>query len=100
MSKKNNEKNETIKPKVTKVKDSEPVIYLGPSLRNGMLQQFSVFNNGIPAYLAGDIEKCPAIKALMVPIAKSAIARNKLSEKGALEHTLYAQIHQYVRSEN
>ncbi|MCM3567852.1 hypothetical protein [Neobacillus mesonae] len=84
--------------KVSPVK-KEPLIYIGSSLKNGRLEQFSVFNNGIPAFLEEDIKKCPAIKALMVPILQSGESKKKLTIKGTMEHTLNSQISKYVRSE-
>ncbi|MGE6379550.1 hypothetical protein [Peribacillus muralis] len=77
----------------------EPVIYIGDSLKNGKLEQFTVFNNGIPDFLAEDIEKCPAIQSLILPISQLGECRQKLSIQGSLEDTLNNQIIQYVRSE-
>lgn len=111
MSKKETTKNHKVEPteqseQIEKVEKSEQVeqnqtlIYVGESLKNGRLHQFSVFNNGIPPFLKEDIEKCPAIKALMVPIAQSGIARQRLTIQGTVEHSLNTQIQQYVRSDN
>ncbi|MBT2717549.1 hypothetical protein [Bacillus sp. ISL-57] len=83
-----------------KTESTELVIYIGESLKNGKLEQFTVFNNGIPEFLAEDIEKCPAINSLILPISQLGESRRKLTIQGTMEHTLNSQITQYVRSEN
>ncbi|MFS0766039.1 hypothetical protein [Peribacillus phoenicis] len=83
-----------------KKENTELVIYIGESLKNGKLEQFTVFNNGIPQFLAEDIEKCPAINSLILPISQLGESRRKLTIQGTMEHTLNSQITQYVRSEN
>ncbi|WP_260288452.1 hypothetical protein [Peribacillus aracenensis] len=82
-----------------KTENTELVIYIGDSLKNGKLEQFTVFNNGIPKFLAEDIEKCPAINSLILPISQLGESRQKLAIQGTMEHTLNSQITQYVRSE-
>lgn len=79
--------------------ESKKVIYIGASLNNGRLHQYSVFNNGIPEFLKEDIEKCPAIKTLMIPVSELGVARPKLTQLGTVEHTLNEEILKYVRSE-
>ena len=76
----------------------ETVIYTGESLPNGMLSQYTIFNNGLPEFLKEDIEKCPAIKQLMVPISALTETQAKMLQQGSREHTLNTQILQYVGS--
>lgn len=82
---------------VSEDENKEAVIYIGQSLSSGILQQYSVFNNGIPAHLDPYIEKCPAIKQLIIPISKLAEAKNSLLVTGSRENVLNQQIQTYVR---
>ena len=77
---------------------AETVIYTGESLPNGMLSQYAIFNNGLPEFLKEDIENCPAIKQLMVPISALTETQAKMLQQGSREHTLNTQILQYVGS--
>lgn len=75
----------------------KPVIYVGSSLQRGALQQYSVFKNGIPKSLQADIENCPAIAQLMVPIPKLVETQRNMQVQGSLEYTLNEQIKNYAR---
>lgn len=45
----------------------ETLIYIGPTLP-GILSHAMICRNGIPEHLQAVIIKCPAIRALMIPI--------------------------------
>ncbi|MEN8702497.1 hypothetical protein [Bacillus infantis] len=81
-------------------KAAETVIYTGESLPGGSLQQFSIFKNGLPKDLEEHIEKCPAIKELMVPLASLAETRINLLVQGSRENTLNRQVQSYIRGNN
>lgn len=78
---------------------NETVVYVGSSIPKAGLQQFSIFKNGLPASLDPHIEKCPAIKALMVPVSQLTEARRNLATQGTGEYVLNQKIQSYARSE-
>lgn len=73
----------------------EAVIYIGETLSNGVLQQHSIFINGVPSFLNEHVEACPAIRQLMVPISRFAESKARLAEQGSLEYQLNAEILKY-----
>lgn len=44
------------------------LIYCGPNIPGGALQKYVVFKGGLPGHLVGLIDKCPAIKELLIPV--------------------------------
>lgn len=102
----------TAKPKVEsiKVNDStqvaavteekaEAIVYVGQSLPGIGLQQFAIFKNGVPSYLEPHIEKCRAIKSLMVPVSQLSAARRNLTVQGSAEDALNKKVQSYMRGE-
>ncbi|TYS66369.1 hypothetical protein FZD47_02460 [Bacillus infantis] len=86
-------------PKEEPKQTAETVIYTGESLPGGTLQQFSIFKNGLPEVLNPYIEKCPAIKDMMVPLSQLSETRKNLLVHGSREHTLNNQIKAYIRGD-
>jgi len=62
----------------------EKKIYIGPHLVQ--LPKYTVIAEGLPKHIEAVIEKCPAIKKLLVPIKKLAEAEQKANQKGSLEY--------------
>lgn len=73
------------------------LIYVGPNLKT--LQKYSVFQNGLPAYVDEHIEKCPAIRGLLVPVDQLAAAEQAVKEIGSKEAILSQTISDYAGSE-
>ena len=73
-----------------------PVIYIGPSLVGGKLDQHSIFRNGIPDYLEKDMENCPVIKELIIPVNELAEARKNLMISGTRENALNKMVLHYL----
>lgn len=84
--------------KIIKQKSSEnieSVVYIGDSIPG--LAQYTVFQNGIPEYLKQDIEKCQAIKELIVPVSKLGSLRGQIYIQGTREYLLNKTIRKYAR---
>lgn len=79
------------------VENPKTLIYVGSTLPQGALQQYSVFNNGIPKTLSDHIDKCPAIAHLIVPISDLHNAQSNMAITGTMENALNQQIQTYVR---
>jgi hypothetical protein len=74
------------------------IIYCGPTLpRQHGLQQYQVFNNGLPAHLEQVIAICPAINSLIVPVDELAQTRIAISIQGSAQSSLYQQIVKAVK---
>lgn len=79
---------------------TETLVYVGESLPGGALQKHSLFKNGvIPGFLQTHIEKCPAIKELIVPVASLPVTRIQLMVSGSRENTLNSLVQKYIRGE-
>lgn len=86
-------------PGVQEAQEQQAVtlIYVGPSLKT--LQKYSVFQNGLPAYVDEHIEKCPAIRGLLIPVDQLAAAEQSAKEMGSKEAILSQTISDYAGSE-
>lgn len=80
------------KPEPKPEKPAEPLIYIGPSLRNGQLIRSTVFKAGkLPAHVQYLIDDCTALKSLFVPVSKLAQAEAKLTQKASVERARYEE---------
>ncbi len=65
-------------------------IYIGPSLRGGILKQYTIFRNGaVPQHVAKLFEKNDALRGLVVSLEDLQESRNAMLKKGNLLN-LYA----------
>ncbi|MBP2655407.1 MAG: hypothetical protein H6Q73_2976 [Firmicutes bacterium] len=71
----------------------QQVIYCGPSLpaKYG-LRQYAVYLNGLPDHVTALIEKCAAIKVLIVDVEKLSAIRQALAKSGSMEAVMYKTI--------
>lgn len=71
------------------------VAYVGPKI-NGVIQQFDVFNAGIPQYIADYVEKHETLKPLFVPLGEFARAFNEVKQSGSVLYTLYKKVKEEI----
>lgn len=71
--------------------NKETVVYIGPSIKN-VVSTGTVYNNGLPARLAAEIEKQPAVKSLLVPVSRLAAVQGELSNQGSAVSLIYEKI--------
>lgn len=67
-------------------------VYVGPSLPDGPLRQFTVFRGRFPSYVEKLIDKEPALRGLFVSPAEVPTAKSRVLRKGDLLHTLSQKI--------
>lgn len=81
---------------VTKITPKEPetVVYVGPTIA-GVASHVTTYNNGLPKGLKTAIEKEPAFRGLVVPLANLAKAIGDLQTKSGVTHTLYNKVLNY-----
>lgn len=77
---------------VRKAETVQTLIYIGPSLPGNTLQQHATFTDGFPIQVKAEIEKCPFIQELMVPVSNLAEATSNLSIKGTKDYVMYEKI--------
>ena len=76
------------------------IVYVGPTLRRGLLKAFTVFRDGeYPAPIAKMREKSPALRGLFVPVTDLAEARRRVATKGDLLHAYVARLNQELKEE-
>ena len=63
---------------------SEIKIYVGPSLYRWGLHHGSTYTGGLPATVQAAVEKCPAVRDLIVPVDRYMSARTEIARKGSL----------------
>lgn len=65
-----------------------PVIYIGPTIP-GVAKENTVYSNGMPEALAAKAEEVPAVKALIIPVEKLAVASAELKNPGSAMSVVY-----------
>lgn len=68
-----------------------PQVYCGPTVR-GVVKQYTVYCDGIPAALEAFIKAHPAARALLVSVERFAETRKKMETAGTAEAILYQKI--------
>ncbi|MED0688174.1 MULTISPECIES: hypothetical protein [Anoxybacillus] len=82
------------KEKAKKVVDT-PVIYCGPNIPKAMLNQFTVFQNGLPKHLDKHLKACPIIQQLIVPVEKLNDTLEAIKTTGTPENVWFQQVLEY-----
>ncbi len=59
-------------------------IYAGPSLYRWGLHHGSTFTGDLPATVQAALEKCPAVRDLIIPVSRYMSARADIARKGTL----------------
>jgi hypothetical protein len=68
--------------------------YIGPALPNGKVKQNAILQGTftqVTAYLAEEIEKCPQIAKLIVPVAQLSTASARTKKRGNILNKYYAE---------
>jgi hypothetical protein len=73
------------------------MVYCGPNIPGGALQQFTVFKGGFPLHLAELVEKCPAIKLLCVSPDQLQATRIGVTVKGSASNIAYGEVIHYIK---
>jgi len=92
------DKPDSIEPQAADEKPQR-LIYCGPSIPGGRLNQFAVFKGGCPEYLDDLFSACPAVKELFVPVADLPKVRLDLGRPGSEASNLYNEVWQYLKKE-
>lgn len=72
-----------------KAETVQTLIYVGPSIPGNTLPQYSTFTDGFPVQVKAEIEKCPFIQELIVPVSNLSQATSNLGIKGTKEQVMY-----------
>ena len=72
----------------------ETVVYVGPTIA-GLASYGTIFNNGLPEGLKTAIEKMPAFRGLLVPLANLAKASKEIETKSGATYVLYTKVANY-----
>ncbi|MBO8136801.1 MAG: hypothetical protein H0Z40_01480 [Desulfotomaculum sp.] len=83
------------KQKTTVDKKQEQLIYCGPNLPKGVLNQFAVYRGSLPKHLDVHINACPAIKNLLVPVSKLTKTLQNIKTPGTAEYNWFKQVQKY-----
>lgn len=82
---------------VTTSKKRTTLIYCGPTINNGEIQQFAVFQGKLPEYVEKHAEAEVAVKELLVPVEELSKVKKQLYIKGTREHLLFEKALNYVK---
>ncbi len=67
------------------------VVYIGPTIKN-VAATGTIYNNGIPEKLAGEITRQPIIGSLLVPVEELAAAQRELAVQGSALKVIYNKV--------
>lgn len=87
---------ETTAKKPAEKKEKTMVIYLGPAIA-GVVVPGTVYNNGIPAALEKEIEKCPALQKLLVDVRSAGKMRKELKDPQSAAGICYQKALDYAK---
>ena len=73
----------------TNTKNTEQLIYIGPTLSESRLSFATVFIGGLPPHMADMFEEHPWFKQLFVPVSELDMAIKATKEKGSYLNILY-----------
>lgn len=79
------------------LKPEPALIYVGPNLPRGILNQFTVYTGGLPRHLEQHFEKRPAIKRLFVSVDALAEVQQAISQPGTAEQVWFQDIKDYIQ---
>lgn len=74
------------------------VMYVGPSIP-GIVETGKLFNNGFTPTVIEAVDKCSAIKELMVPTAKIGEALNDIKNKRGAYFAFYSEVKSFCNKE-
>lgn len=78
----------------------EALIYVGPTLRGGVLSRYSVFKHGeLPPHVKEIADEHKCIKSLLVPVSKLAQIENRLLDKTSVEAVRFAEAQTVFKKE-
>ena len=81
--------------------NQEAVIYLGPSLPNGLLKNASMFYNGVlPIYVEEIANNDKNVAYFLVPVSKIAEIKNKLRDKASIDYARFVKIVETYKGAN
>ncbi len=73
--------------------EKEAVMYLGPSIKDGLLKHSALFLAGeLPTYVQELSDTNKDINALLVPVSKIAETKNNLRNKSSLDYARFVRI--------
>ncbi|HQA07577.1 MAG TPA: hypothetical protein PLM20_07580 [Syntrophomonadaceae bacterium] len=84
-----------IPPKKKAGASKQRLIYCGPNVTGGGLQQFMVFKGGCPEHLKKHLQACPAIQKLCVPISDFTKTRKDIITPGTAANQYYQEVLRY-----
>jgi len=74
---------------IRKAETVQTLIYVGPSLPDNTLPQYSTFTDGFPIQVKIEMEKCPFIQELIVPVSNLSQVNANLGIKGTKDQVMY-----------
>lgn len=75
----------------------QPLIYCGPTLNNGELSQYAVFQGELPDHVKKHVKAELVIGELIIPVKDLAAVKNKIQQKGSREYLMFEKALKYAR---
>jgi hypothetical protein len=82
--------------KRTRARRPGPQVYIGPSLPDGSLTQYTVFKHGLPPHVEQIKLSTPEAQHLIVPVAELSAARQRLQRHGKEARAYQEMVRKYL----
>ncbi|MEH7122110.1 hypothetical protein V7127_02575 [Bacillus sp. JJ1773] len=79
---------------------TETLIYCGPTIKNGELQQYAVFQGVLPDQVKKHKEANVAVSELFVPVKAFSTFREQIKRKGSRESMFFERALEYAKGGN
>ena len=83
-------------PAPKKAAEIGPVVYCGPTIRNGP-HQFTVYTNGIPDDVKAIVDRYPIAGNLIVPVAEFARVKAELRDSDSPAGMIYRNLYKNLK---
>lgn len=76
------------------------LIYCGPTINNGEISQYAVFQGNLPEHVKKHLEAEAAVKELLIPVQDFVAVKNRIYQKGTREQLLFEKALNYANGGN
>lgn len=78
----------------------KPTVYIGPTLPNGILKQYTVFRNGmVPRHIQSLYDGNDALRGLVVPVGDMTYAMASMKRRGTLLNLFSKRVLNEIKGE-
>lgn len=82
-----------------KKEEQQSLIYIGPTVKRGLLTKHTVYKNGLPKNIDEHLQKCPQLNRMFVDVTKMTEFENEVNDKTSSMHVFFNAVKTYFENE-